>query len=273
MDDRARAQILAIDETQPVSAAPGRRFPGFWISVAWIAMYFAFQAVFGAVIVLAVILTDQSILKLFKAGGSPVAVQTQFLARMGLPLFISVLLAGMATLAVLWFHLRRDGRHQKIGLFAPSRLSRLHTVVLGALLILGMMLLSWAYTTYVVPGQELQAATNALIKSVPKTPFNHLILFLAIAVVAPVIEELLFRGYLQSALMHYMQPWQAIGVASAVFGAIHMQPLAFPMLMLLGAAFGYVYYRTGSLKTNIALHMIQNSLAYLAMAFGLSSGA
>jgi membrane protease YdiL (CAAX protease family) len=94
-----------------------------------------------------------------------------------------------------------------------------------------------------------------------------------IAIVAPVLEEILFRGYLQSALMHRMKPWLAILLASSLFGIVHMQPLAFPVLTVLGAVFGYLYYKTGSLKVNILLHVLNNGVAYILMATGLSSGA
>jgi membrane protease YdiL (CAAX protease family) len=269
MDDTARAQILAFDETQPVPAETARTFPSFWISFAWIAMYMAFQLLFAILVLGFVFVQDQSVMKRILASGS----DSQFINQYALPLFVSVLLAGVATLAILFLNLRPQQRHEQIGLFSPSRLSTGLTICLGAALILATYLITWLYTTYVVPGEEMQAGVNQLIKSVPKTPLNHVLLFTTIAVVAPMLEELLFRGYLQSSLMRHMKPWVAIAVASAVFGAIHMQPLAFPMLMMLGAAFGYLYYRTGSLKTNIILHMLNNGAAYVMMVAGVSGGA
>jgi uncharacterized protein len=250
------------------------RFPGFWISIGWIAMYMGFQLVFGIIAIVIAAVTDTSIIALFKGGSAnPEVVQAAFMGKIGLPVFISVLLAGLVTLAVLWRHLRPDNRKELIGLFAPSRLGTWQTIGIGVALMAASYVLNWLYGTYVVDGEEMQAGVNQLIKGVPKTPLNHLILFATIALIAPVLEELLFRGYLQTSLMRTQKPWLAIVIASAVFGVIHFQPLAFPVLMLMGAAFGYLYYLTGSLRTNIALHVINNSLAYLAMASGVSSGS
>ncbi len=269
MDMQTEHQIAVFDADGPVTPPPPR-FPGVWISIAWILFYFAMQIVCGIVVMALVVALDPKLLASFTGGGLD---EAGLLAKFGLPLIVSVLLSGLITLAVLWLHLRKGARHQQIGLFARSRFSTMHTVVLGVGLILATILISYLYSAYVVPGKELQAGVNQLIAGIPKTPLNHVILFLAIAVVAPILEELLFRGYLQSALMHRMKPWAAIALASAVFGIVHLQPLAFPMLAMLGAVFGYLYHKTGSLKVNMALHVINNGAAYVLMALGLSTGA
>ncbi len=269
MDMQTKHQIATFDTNGPVSAPPPR-FPGVWISLAWIVVYFVMQLLCGFVVLGIVVALDPKMLASLTGGGLD---EAGLLTKFGLPLIVSVLLSGLITLAMLWLHLRKGVRHQQIGLFARSRLSTMHTVVLGVGLMLATMLISYLYSTYVVPGKELQGPVNALIGGIPKTPLNHVILFLTIAVVAPILEELLFRGYLQSALMHHMKPWAAIAIASTVFGIIHFQPLAFPMLAMLGAVFGYLYHKTGSLKVNMALHVINNGAAYVLMALGLSTGA
>jgi uncharacterized protein len=44
---------------------------------------------------------------------------------------------------------------------------------------------------------------------------------------------------------------------------VHLQPYAIPGLMSLSIAFGYLYHRTGSLRTNIILHMANNAFALI----------
>ncbi len=273
MDDAARSQILTFDETVPLPAPVVSRFPGFWISVAWILMYFGFQLLFGAIVFAIMFISDKELMKKAIAGGSPEQMQAQLMTQIGLPIFVSVLLAGLVTLAILWVHLRKDQRYERIGLFASSKIPLWLTIALGVGLMVGVGLLCEAYSTYVVPGKELQAGVNQLIAGIPKTPVNHLILFFTIAILAPILEELLFRGYLQTSLMRHMKPWAAILLASSIFGIVHMQPLAFPVLTALGAVFGYLYYRTGSLKVNMVLHMLNNGVAYILMVMGISGGA
>lgn len=93
---------------------------------------------------------------------------------------------------------------------------------------------------------------------------------LSMAVLAPVLEELLFRGAIQGALMRYFRsPWVGIVVASLLFGIIHLNPVQVFYATCLGIGFGWVYYRTGSLLPAILGHIINNSLAVCgAILFG-----
>jgi hypothetical protein len=260
---------LAGDDNRPVT--PGQAgFPSFWISIGWIGMYFGLQILFGLVVCVIAVVSNPNTLGKLMSG--EISSNDAFLGQLALPMFISVLLSGLVTLAILWWHLKKDSRQEKIGLFTASRLSLLKTIGLSIALMVAVTLLSEAYARYVVPGQELQAGVNQLIAGIPKTAFTHMLLFVTIAVIAPVLEEVLFRGYLQTSLMQHMKPWLAILVASATFGAVHLQPFAFPVLTALGAVFGYLYHKTGSLKVNIILHVINNGIAYILMAMGLSSG-
>jgi hypothetical protein len=163
------------------------------------------------------------------------------------------------------FHLRKPGRKEAIGLFSPSQLSVAKTLGIAVCLLAIAYALNWLYSTYVVPGAELQKDMKLILAAVPRTPLNMVILFLAAAVMAPLVEELLFRGYLQTSLKHHVGGTWAILVSALIFSLVHMQPLAIPGLFALGAAFGYIYDRTGSLKTNILLHLANNALAVAYM--------
>jgi membrane protease YdiL (CAAX protease family) len=59
--------------------------------------------------------------------------------------------------------------------------------------------------------------------------------------------------------------WGAV-VSGAVFSLAHLQLTLFVPLFVLGFALAWVYQRTGSLWTSIAMHAIFNSLAVLAWA-------
>lgn len=85
-------------------------------------------------------------------------------------------------------------------------------------------------------------------------------LWAAAIVVAPVSEELFFRGLLQTFLVRLLHSrWLAMGVASFIFGAVHFQqPQAVPALVLLGLLMGYAYERTGSLLPAILIHALFN---------------
>jgi len=90
---------------------------------------------------------------------------------------------------------------------------------------------------------------------------------ISIAIMAPLVEELLFRGAIQGHLLRKgMKPVYAILIASAVFGIVHMNPIQIPFAFAIGMIFGWLYYRTGSVVPGIIGHFINNSIACIQMA-------
>lgn len=90
---------------------------------------------------------------------------------------------------------------------------------------------------------------------------------ISIAIMAPLVEELLFRGAIQGYMLRKgMKPLNAILIASAIFGIVHMNPIQIPFAFAIGMIFGWLYYRTGSVVPGIVGHFINNSIACLQMA-------
>ena len=89
---------------------------------------------------------------------------------------------------------------------------------------------------------------------------------LSMALVAPLVEEMMFRGAIQGYLMRRCSnPWTAIVVSALVFGVIHMNPVQVVYATLLGLVLGWIYYRTRSLLPVIAGHVLKNSVAVASM--------
>ena len=90
---------------------------------------------------------------------------------------------------------------------------------------------------------------------------------ISIAIMAPLVEELLFRGAIQGYILRKgMKPLHAILIASAIFGIVHMNPIQIPFAFAIGLIFGWLYYRTGSVIPGIVGHFINNSIACIQMA-------
>ena len=90
---------------------------------------------------------------------------------------------------------------------------------------------------------------------------------ISITIMAPLVEELLFRGAIQGHLLRKgMNPWVALFIASAIFGIVHMNPVQIPFAFAIGLIFGWLYYRTGSLVPGIVGHFLNNSIACIQMA-------
>jgi uncharacterized protein len=91
---------------------------------------------------------------------------------------------------------------------------------------------------------------------------------LVVIMVAPVAEELLFRGFLFRVLRVRMSFWPAAVIDGVLFGLVHGSFVILPVLAFLGIALCWVYERTGSLFPCIAIHVLNNTLAYGATTDG-----
>ncbi len=86
---------------------------------------------------------------------------------------------------------------------------------------------------------------------------------LSVSVMAPLFEEWLCRGLVLRGLMKKMRPEWAIVVSAVFFAVLHMNPWQAIPAFVLGLLFGYVYYRTGSLKLTILMHCVNNTFSVL----------
>ncbi len=91
--------------------------------------------------------------------------------------------------------------------------------------------------------------------------------FLTIAIAAPVLEELIFRGVILDGLLKKYSPVKAILVSSFLFGFLHLNPWQFIGAMAIGAFSGYVYYKTKNLLLCIIIHFVNNAFAFLMSLF------
>ena len=93
---------------------------------------------------------------------------------------------------------------------------------------------------------------------------NALAVIVLVTVVAPLGEELFFRGFFFGALRNWRGPWPAAILTGIVFGGIHVasSPIGYVVpLMIFGAVLCMLYEWTGSLYPAIALHALNNSVA------------
>ena len=116
---------------------------------------------------------------------------------------------------------------------------------------------------------EDSANQQAVVSMIEITPL--LMVFQAV-IIAPLLEELLFRGLIFRSLTH-ININLAHFVAAFLFGFLHVyqEVLAGDLMqmayifpyMFMGYAFGYIYQRTGTIFASIGLHFLSNSIAVL----------
>lgn len=86
-------------------------------------------------------------------------------------------------------------------------------------------------------------------------------------VIAPMIEEILFRGFLQPALKKLFGGRYAIVVTASLFAAVHMDIFAFLQIFILGILLGYLYEKTQTLVASIFVHILHNSLTLFFLLY------
>jgi membrane protease YdiL (CAAX protease family) len=99
-------------------------------------------------------------------------------------------------------------------------------------------------------------------------PLGVVLLVVIVVVLAPVIEELFFRGLFQRATYRRFGSALAIVFPAVVFGAVHLQPLQFPALVLFGLVAGMLVARFDRLGPAIWAHVGFNAIAVVSLLAG-----
>lgn len=93
--------------------------------------------------------------------------------------------------------------------------------------------------------------------------------YLVVGLLAPVSEELVFRGAVLRSLLRWgpANHWFAIAISAVLFALIHVNPAQMPHAFAVGLLLGWLYYRTDSVVPGIVYHWINNSIAYVVYNF------
>jgi uncharacterized protein len=91
--------------------------------------------------------------------------------------------------------------------------------------------------------------------------------FITIAIAAPVLEELIFRGVILDGLLKRHSPLKSILISSILFGIVHLNPWQFVTALAIGSLSGWVYYKTHNLMLCIVIHFVNNFAAFISMRF------
>jgi membrane protease YdiL (CAAX protease family) len=92
---------------------------------------------------------------------------------------------------------------------------------------------------------------------------------LRVALVAPIVEESIFRGVILSGFLKNYRPGWAVFYAALLFALFHLNPWQFPSAFLLGIILGWIRIRTGSLLACMTGHAVHNTLVFLSVHYYL----
>lgn len=166
---------------------------------------------------------------------------------------------------LVWFFLQKyNVSWSTLGWRRVSILKTLKYVGILFLIFFALITVVISLVAVLVPGfdanqpqtSDYDGATTAQARSLA---------FLALVILPPVLEETVFRGFLFSAVA---KKWGTVGgaiVSSLLFALAHGQANVGVYTFILGLILCFLYRRLGSIVPGIALHMLNNYLAYTAL--------
>lgn len=220
----------------------------------------------GGEVALSILLVAVSILAVYAVASFLGALAGRF--KMATTALTVSELLGLTILALVWYLGPR--RHRVpvscLGLETP------HAPHLGTVIItvgaLGASLGATALYGHLV------GLVNATALSPPEIPRDivlpglaSVLSFQALAIWTPLAEEVLFRGFIFAGLVPRLGVNWAIITSALLFSIFHLTPGLLVPVFITGIILAWLYYRTGSLWANVAVHAGQNAVALLVTIY------
>jgi uncharacterized protein len=190
-------------------------------------------------------------------------------------------LATLAVVTLVWVHVR----HRAVGrLTGPARGGLREWLVGAGLGLLGFFVVNVGISLIVqigagLVGVELPEPQPELREAAADAAMLPWLILSAI-IVAPLAEELYFRGMVHQALRGPLGRWGAIVLSAVIFAAAHVlaEPtwaggaLVFALILPLGVLLGWVFERRGTLVTPIVIHAVFNAVTMALMVAAAGDG-
>lgn len=187
--------------------------------------------------------------------------------------WLGTLIYGVVILAVYLFAVRRaQGDWSRLGFRAFSQWWLPLTPILTLVQLFGMSIINIVLVLPLTGGEFENPQIEALTGGSPLSPRDFGVLILLVAIIAPIAEELFFRGMLYPVLRQRWSPTGAIVINGFLFAFIHFIPILIPGLFFVGMVLAWVRERSGSLIPCMLLHAMQNGLVLVGI-YALMNGA
>ena len=185
----------------------------------------------------------------------------------------NVLMAGTCLFVVALVSNEQGGALTLLGLRENRVFSRVALGVTGLMMTFPLLLLAAFIMLVVGPVIGIEPRPQQLLFSARTIgPLAFVVLGISAVVVAPITEEILFRGFLYSTMRRYLGPLGAITLTALGFSLLHNYAFGALSLFVIGFLLGYLYERTGSLVASIAAHAANNLYSLLVVFVVFHSG-
>lgn len=130
-------------------------------------------------------------------------------------------------------------------------------------LVLVVIVYRLLYDAFLMPIMMLIPESKMLSDASNTLMNNPLYLIISACIVAPIIEEIVFRGIVLGGMLKKYSPKVAITISALLFAILHGNIHQGVNTFLLGLILAYVYYKTRSIYLTIFCHFVNNASAFL----------
>lgn len=161
----------------------------------------------------------------------------------------------------------RMGRRHLVGDRATFRASWRVLIAWGGVVGTALLLGFWNSHTGGGGGETMHTKSMAALAVGGREVYGPVVTMLLVAVLVPIFEELAFRGLILGGLSRHISFGWANTLQALLFAASHDDLPRFPFYLVLGLLAGWLVKKTGSLAPAIALHVLNNAMAFSLRMF------
>ena len=135
---------------------------------------------------------------------------------------------------------------------------------------MGVLLLLLVFEGFALEAMGVEQTPNFMLNIKFPNKFSIYLLLFSVMFMAPLIEEVVFRGFLLKGFSKtFMGAEGAVALTSLLWAVMHLQyEFAYvAVIFMIGLVFGYARIKTGSLFVPMTMHMVMNGIASLGLFF------
>lgn len=171
------------------------------------------------------------------------------------------LLTLLITAGIPWLLRRNKTTLSDIGLNRLPKWSEILITPAGLVVYAVLSGVLMLLASKLIPGFNIDQAQDVGFKHL-NYQYEYILAFATLVLIAPIVEEIIFRGYLFGKMKKYLPIWLVILVISATFGAIHGAWNLAVDTFALSIILCTLRQVTGSIWPSILLHMLKNGIAF-----------
>jgi membrane protease YdiL (CAAX protease family) len=154
-----------------------------------------------------------------------------------------------------------SGLKKILGISKRPQLNSIYYILLGYSVYFLLSLVLLVIAQLIIPNFNIDQKQEVGFEQLG-LQFEYIVAFIALVVLAPIVEEIIFRGFLFSEVRKNLNFWWTTLIVSLLFGLVHLQLNVGVDVFALSLVLCFVREKTGAVWVSIGIHMFKNMLAF-----------